>query len=321
MSIQLLKSENRRNKFFGFAKITLLLIYLVIVAGSVVRMSGAGMGCPDWPMCFDQVIPPTSVDQLPENYQEIYAERGYKDTTFNAFHTWTEYINRLVGAVAGFFCLILAIWSVRFAKSDPWVCILSFLVLFAMGFQGWLGAVVVYSVLQPFKISIHMLMALVIVAMMLHLLIRQNLGKLVPLYRNDPTFKRIAYALLITVLIQIVVGTQLREEIDVVSKTLGESARNSWIGSVGWVKLLHRSFAWVPVALAGWLWFHSIRRRYQMNQPWFILAIILVEVVLGIVLYYLGMPKWAQPLHLVLATVLFGANYWFCIKLSNFSRN
>ena len=62
------------------------------------RASGAGMGCPDWPLCFGQWIPPTDVDQLPANYQEIYADRGYADTTFNATKTWIEYLNRLLGA-------------------------------------------------------------------------------------------------------------------------------------------------------------------------------------------------------------------------------
>ena len=110
-----------------FHWITLIFIYLVVVAGSVVRMTGSGMGCPDWPKCFDQYIPPTSIDQLPLNYQDHYSslrekkigrfadflttfglndkaqllindKELLKEQEFNVLNTWFEYVNRLIGA-------------------------------------------------------------------------------------------------------------------------------------------------------------------------------------------------------------------------------
>ena len=130
-------------------------------------MTGSGMGCPDWPKCFGSWIPPTNISDLPVNYKEIYAHRGYDKLDFNPFNTWTEYINRLLGLLSGLFCC--ALLGVSFYIRDTWlITATSFLVLL-MGFQGWMGAVVVYSVLAPFKITIHMLIALLIVTVLLYL--------------------------------------------------------------------------------------------------------------------------------------------------------
>ena len=125
--------------FVRFNWVTLILIYLVVVAGSFVRITGSGMGCPDWPKCFDQWVPPTTDANLPEDYKDIYSEKrankvekfskflvllGLDDTAekmkndpmllveqdFNGRKTWTEYVNRLCGFLAGNAMLLSFIW-------------------------------------------------------------------------------------------------------------------------------------------------------------------------------------------------------------------
>ncbi|MCK5478253.1 MAG: COX15/CtaA family protein, partial [Methylococcales bacterium] len=155
-------------RFRRLGMLTICAVYFVILVGGIVRASGAGMGCPDWPTCFGQWVPPTEESQLPPDYHEIYAERGYLNTQFNPVKTWTEYANRLVGVTIGFLILLTA-WSSRiYLKADKSIFYLSLSVFFLVGFQGWLGSAVVASNLQPFMITLHMLLALFIVALLIY---------------------------------------------------------------------------------------------------------------------------------------------------------
>jgi heme A synthase len=91
---------DRLKSFARLALATTVATYLLILVGALVRASGAGLGCPDWPMCYGRWIPPTSVSQLPA---------GYDPATFNAILTWTEYTNRLLGVSIGFLIIATAV--------------------------------------------------------------------------------------------------------------------------------------------------------------------------------------------------------------------
>src|SRR5687768_11618062 len=100
----------------GFQRILLFCIigtYLVILAGAVVRGTGSGLGCPDWPRCFGRWVPPMDISELPENYKEVYKISGKTIADFDPFKTWTEYINRLLGVILGFLVTLLFLSSFR----------------------------------------------------------------------------------------------------------------------------------------------------------------------------------------------------------------
>ena len=188
-------------RFIFFSKLSLLLVLFVILAGSVVRMTGSGMGCPDWPKCFGYIIPPTNIEKISwksnKEYNEgvmiLYNEKFYNSkedfiskksfnpsnwieytkhdyTEFNAANTWFEFINRLIGTIAGISTLIMFVLSFFQTKKNAKIIIFSALVVFSMGFQAWLGKLVVDSNLAPFKISTHMLMAMVIVCLLIYII-------------------------------------------------------------------------------------------------------------------------------------------------------
>ncbi|MBN8587382.1 MAG: COX15/CtaA family protein [Rhodothermia bacterium] len=300
--------------------ITLVLVYLVILAGSVVRASGAGMGCPDWPKCFGRLIPPTDVSQLPPNYKEIYAEEHDAVEEFNATKTWTEYINRLFGAALGLSILVQLIFALPLYKTDKWFVGLSFFNLIGIGFQAWLGAVVVSSALSPVKITTHMVMALVILAVGALLLFRIQNRDLKP-HSGYPTIIRTALLVaLILSLVQVLVGTQVREEVDVL---LDQVERSEIIAKLGFSFGIHRLLALLTFLINGWL-MHLIftenaspigMRRWMLV----VMGSILVSVSSGLVLAGNDVLAMAQPLHLLLACFMFGGQFTlflYAIKLT-----
>ncbi|MBX2846189.1 MAG: COX15/CtaA family protein [Saprospiraceae bacterium] len=330
--------------YIRWAWATLIVIFLVILAGSLVRMTGSGMGCPDWPRCFGYLIPPTELEQVLWQPDKAYFEGqmivhedvlyeskvGFTSTnafnasnwaeytqhdyaTFNAKHTWIEYINRLIGALSGLFALVLFFWTaLRFfkQKSDGMQLFLAFFLLPLLGFQAWLGKTVVDSNLAPAKITAHMFGALAIVAVLLYLIKRAQRSTSKKLHKSVQVWALLAFVL---VLVQIYLGTGVRQYVDLMVKY----PEKSWLGDLSLhsqlIFKLHRSFAWVVLASCGWL-IYKARQAGLFSATYSAMLIVLVlEVVVGIVLAWLELPAPAKPAHLMLASILFSLLFWVLI--------
>ena len=322
--------------FKSFSKITIVSIFLIIVAGSLVRMTGSGMGCPDWPKCFGYLIPPTSIDQIEwgngktffkgqmiifdeqlwsANHNFISSEVFNKDNwtlytkhdyaIFNPFHTWMEYINRLIGAISGLLTFIMFIMSFRYWKTKRKIVLLSGMTVFFMVFQAWLGATVVFSVLQPIKITIHMLMALVILALMVYLISKvPDPSKEKNIIFDKRLYQFLKIAIVLS-LIQITLGTQVRQLIDEIASSLYHMQRNLWVDLVGTTFKVHRSFAISLVIINVTLFFRNYKLKYRYQLVNYIVVIVFLEVLSGIILTYFDMLALMQPIHLILASLLF----------------
>ncbi len=314
MNVMVVETQALR-RYRTIALITLAAVYFLILVGSTVRASGAGMGCPDWPTCFGQWIPPTSEAQLPANYQEIYADLGYAETRFNAVKTWTEYTNRLVGVSIGFLILLTAIFSWPLRRYDRAITTASIATFLMVGFQGWLGAKVVSSNLQPGMITIHMLMALAIVGTLIYALARarRDLLRDSPALRVDRSFGIWLYIVMAMTVLQVAMGTQVREMTDFISKAQGEALRGTWVEYMPWFFYVHRSFSAVVLAANLWLvWllvksegWHHILTRLTLA----VVVVIGFAIVSGATLGHLGMPAFVQPTHLLAASLLFGLQF------------
>ncbi len=329
----------------NFGVLTVAAIYFLILVGGIVRSTGAGMGCPDWPKCFGQWIPPTHIDQLPENYQEIYSQKrlaknktiavylekmGYNELAqkiqndpavleeqpFNATKTWIEYINRLIGALVGLFILVAVGLSLGWIKKDAWVFICAAIGLVLVLFQAWLGSIVVSTNLLPGTITLHMIVAQMIVLLMIFAIYRTYLDgsqswQTAPIANLRTLNGLLAWVMLLSV-VQLIMGTQVREEVDKVALRLGEGSRAYWIDELPIVFKVHRSFS--ILVLASNLIIFRILKNQSLNSAlgiWLqvLVALLVVEIGSGAVMAYFAIPKFVQPIHLLLGSLMLGVQF------------
>lgn len=305
-------SLSNQQRFWWCAAGTIATIYALILVGGIVRATGAGMGCPDWPTCFGQWIPPTSESQLPADYQQIYADRGYAETTFNVRKTWTEYLNRLLGVFTGFTILATLIVSLPYRRTQASVFWLSLAGFILVGVQGWLGSRVVASNLHPGMITVHMLLAQVIVGILIAALVRSGRKRYndIQIEQLPRLFYPVMVVAMVAGLLQLVMGTQVREAVDLIARSSDYSNRHLWIDNLPMIFGIHKYFAIPLVILNGWLIIavlnHSqsaILRRLSVALAVFMLG----TVAIGMSMDRLHLPMFAQPLHLWLASLIFGA--------------
>jgi cytochrome c oxidase assembly protein subunit 15 len=290
--------------FYTYSKVILVAVFLVIIAGGVVRMTQSGMGCPDWPKCFGMWVPPTDASQLPADYEK-YLKQQDIDHSFNVFHTWTEYINRLLGALLGLLLLVQFAWSLRYWKTNRTIVWLCLGLLLLTGFQGWLGKRVVDANLATVKITTHMLVAILIAALALTIIHYLSPG---PLYRN----KKLRNVTLITLgllVVQIVFGTAVREQVDHISKALNYESRNLWMGKLDYIFYIHRSFSLLIAVCCLYIYFQFRKSGIWLLSNPLMLFCVFSEIALGVVMANFDIPALAQPLHLLFSTVLFVAIY------------
>ena len=323
------------------AKIALVLVYLVIFAGAFVRLTGSGMGCPDWPKCFGYYIPPTEKKELlfteGKEYnkgqiiikeetllvaKEDFVAKSTFDSTnwekytkhdyaiFNPLHTWVEYINRLLGALAGIACFLTFIFSFGYWKEKRKLVFISFFICILMGFQAWLGKTVVDSVLNPFKITTHMLAALLIISFQLYLI--YEVQKKEKYFIFDTTFNKVLLLTIGLTIIQILLGTSVREHVDGVSET--GAPKILWLQNPTLTFYIHRSFSIIVLIANFYLFSRNRKLQLHFQKINWVMVLIFFEILSGILMYYLDFPFGTQTIHVMLATLLFGFQFYMVLE-------
>lgn len=289
----------RLTSFQRLAIATTALTYLLIAVGGLVRASGAGLGCPDWPRCFGSWVPPASAADLPP---------GFDRSQFNPTLMWTEYLNRLLGVSVGFAIFATAIAAWRAHRAHPRVLWPTVAALLLTGYEGWLGGRVVAHELAPWIVTAHMVVALVIVQVLLWATVES--------LRDDTSapvglaaFGWVTWAATALLLVQVALGTQVRGRVD--DALAAATPRAEVLGTVGAVDAWHRELAAVvALAVMGlwvWAWTRYGGHAALLRAANASLVAVVVQILAGMVLAGLALPPAAQVIHLTVSSLLLGA--------------
>lgn len=311
-------STTSERRFRRFGILTIASVFFLIFVGGLVRSTGSGMGCPDWPKCFGQWVPPSDISQLPPDYKEQFKSATHEVADFDVYKTWTEYVNRLIGVLTGFFIFLTVFFAVPYLKKDKTVFWLSFLAFILVGFQGWIGAKVVSSNLAHWMVTIHMIVALIIVGLLIYTITRSQ-RFVVEQHNTDGSLKGIMLAILCISLVQTVSGTQVRENVDAVALMLGEQYRHLWVSELGDWFLFHRSFALTSFILTIVMLrkFRSAFARHSIvyKAALALILLISVQIASGKVLENWGFPRQIQTAHLFIGSLIVGVQLFITILI------
>ena len=293
----------RISSFGTLALWTTGFTYFLILVGGLVRASGAGLGCPDWPRCFGSWIPPASAADLPP---------GFEVAQFNPTLMWTEYLNRLLGVTVGLLIFATLVSAWRHHRHTPrifWPTLAAFLLV---GFQGWLGGVVVLQELAAWLVTLHMVVALVIVSLLLYATVYAFFAEGAATRLHGKVRRPLAWtalALILITLIQVVLGTQVREGVDE-AMDAGIERMNA-LAAVGPVDFWHREAAWFVIAvtavLAGLVWTRHENERALTRATLVVIALVGLQLLLGVSMVYMALTPAAQVAHLTGSSLLVGA--------------
>ena len=319
-------------------------VFLLFLLGALVRATGSGMGCPDWPKCFGLYAPPTCECQLPKNYEQVFQEKRHKKVAkflktlrtfgfnekadliekdknlysqekFDPTKAWIEYINRLFGVLAGLFAVIfiaLAFLNKSLKKTRLWASI-GFIMLIL---NAWLGSIVVATNLLPGIVSFHFLLSFLCL-----------FGFIMAIHKAGPIFRlhnqdnnKVWLILWFVIFAEVILGNWSREQVDMLranSSLFLNGNSNEILNYLGmdWLFVVHR---YVPgiiliVALVKYVRSRSLN-AYKSNHWFWIALICFMQICLGAIHIVYVVPKWTQIAHVVLGSGLL--TYSFLVWLS-----
>jgi protoheme IX farnesyltransferase len=275
-------------RFQKLAAATVVTTVLLVTIGVVVRATGSGMGCPDWPLCHNQIIPPL------DDYQ-----------------AWLEWIHRTVAALIGFEILGLAFLAWRDHRDNRTITWLSLVAVLLVGFQAWLGRETVRLNNSGESVTAHLASAMALLGLLVFILVRSYYPARIGGRGASQRFTLLAVFTAASVYALLLFGSNV-------------TATSQWYVFPDWplmngsllppltdantAHVLHR---WVAIVVGLIVWATAlVAWRTQRSRPALVrlaawtAILFTVQAIVGGLQVLTGLAEWTQTLHLALGAVI-----------------
>jgi protoheme IX farnesyltransferase len=275
-------------RFQKLAAITLGTTILLVIVGVIVRATDSGLGCPDWPLCYGQVIPPLDDPKA-----------------------WIEWIHRDIAAIIGFQILGLALLAVRDHRDRPSLVWPSFAAVALVGFQAWLGRETVRLGNSGESVTAHLAAAMALVGLLVYLTVRAGYPARLPGRGASQRFTLLAAFGAVTTFALLLFGSQ-------VTATDSALVFPDWplmggslvppLTEASSAHVLHRWIAGLVAIIVTAVAVVAIRT--QRSNPTIVrlavgaAALFAIQVVVGGLQVLTDLSAWAQTLHLALGAII-----------------
>ena len=277
-------------RFQKLAAVTLGTAILLVVVGVIVRATDSGLGCPDWPFCHGQLLPPLDDPKA-----------------------WIEWTHRTIAAIIGFEIVGLAVLAIRDHRDRPSLLLPSLAAVGLVGFQAWLGRETVRLGNSGESVTAHLTAALLLVGLLVFVTVRAGfparVGRggsqrftLLSAFTTIATFALLLFGSQVTATDSALVFPDWPLMGGSLVPTLTDATSAHVLHR--WVAAVVGLFAAV-VAIVAW--------RTQRDRPTIVrlalgtAALYAIQVVVGGLQVLTGLSGWSQTLHLALGAVIFAS--------------
>jgi heme a synthase len=270
-----------------------LLAFCVVGLGAYVRLSDAGLGCPDWPGCYGHLI------GVPDQaHEQAQAEQAFPGKPVHTGKAWKEMIHRYLAGTLGLLVLALTVLAWRHHVATATTTLLAGVIVF----QALLGMWTVTLLLKPLVVTAHLLGGMTTLALLVWLAQKPD-----GIRRRGP--RSLALAALLVVVVQIALGGWVSSNYAALACPDFPTCRGAWLPIDGptAIHLSHRLWAVVVALVAGGLAASLIAAPVWRHYGLALASLLLLQVGLGIANVLLSLPLPIAVAHNLGAALLLAA--------------